>query len=69
MLHEGDETQGKPGKQDRTIVRRPIALAMGQGGSFEIGRQIFSDFVQAQTVIQHCHEKPLKMIDTFELSQ
>jgi hypothetical protein len=52
-LHEGNETQGKSGKQGRTIARRAIAIAMAQGGSFEIGSQIFPDFVQAQTGIFH----------------
>jgi hypothetical protein len=41
---------------------------MGQGGSFEIGSQIFPDFVQAQTVIQLYHERSLKKIDTNEFS-
>jgi hypothetical protein len=50
LANKVNETQGKSGKQGRTIVRRPIAIAMGQGGSFEIGSQIFPDFVQAQTV-------------------
>jgi hypothetical protein len=53
MLHEGNETQGKYGKQGRTIARRPIALAMGQGGSFEIGSHIFPEFVQVQTVMHY----------------
>jgi hypothetical protein len=55
ILHEGNETQGKSGKQGRAIARRPIAVAMGQGGSFEIGRQIFPEFVQAQTVMQYVY--------------
>jgi hypothetical protein len=49
-LHEGNEDQGKYGKQGWSIVRRCIAVAMDQGGSIEIGRQIFPEFVQAQTI-------------------
>jgi len=30
---------------------------MAQGGSFEIGSQIFPDFVQVQTVTDHFLEK------------
>jgi len=51
MLHEGNEDQGKYGKQDWSIARRFIAIAMDQGGSIKIGSQIFPEFVQAQTVI------------------
>ena len=67
MLHEGNEDQGKYGKQCWSIARRCIAIAMDQGGSIKIayrdvgGRatqgavaessQIFPEFVQAQTVI------------------
>jgi len=51
MLHEGGEDQGKYGKQGWSIARRYIAIAMDQGGSIKIGRQIFPEFVQAQTVI------------------
>ena len=47
---EGVRRKDAPNKQGRTIDRRPIALAMDQGGSFEIGSQIFPDFVQVQTV-------------------
>jgi hypothetical protein len=66
MLHEGNEDQGKYGKQGWSIVRRCIAVAMDQGGSIEIAcmdvggratqellagsRQIFPEFVQAQTI-------------------
>jgi hypothetical protein len=50
MLHEGNEDQGKYGKQGWSIARRCIAIAMDQGGSIKIGRQIFPDFVQVQTV-------------------
>jgi hypothetical protein len=65
-LHEGNEAQGKYGKQGWSIARRCIAIAMDQGGSIKIayrdvgGRatqerlagssQIFPDFVQVQTV-------------------
>jgi hypothetical protein len=35
---------------------------MGQGGSFEIGSKIFSDFVQAQTVMQHFCVNPTNAI-------
>jgi hypothetical protein len=64
-LHEGNEDQGKYGKQGWSIARRCIAIAMDQGGSIKIayrdvgGRatqgavaessQIFLEFVQAQT--------------------
>jgi len=51
MLHEGNEDQGKYGKQCWSIVRRCIAIAMDQGGSIKIGGQIFPEFVQVQTVI------------------
>jgi len=51
MLHEGNEDQGKYGKQCWAIARRCIAIAMDQGGSIKIGRQIFPEFVQVQTVI------------------
>ena len=44
-------------KQGRTIARRAIAVAMAQGGSFEIGSQIFSGFVQVQTVTRHFPKK------------
>jgi hypothetical protein len=66
MLHEGNEVQGKYGKQDWSIAHRSIAVAMVQGGSAKIaytdvgGRatqelfagssQIFPEFVQVQTV-------------------
>jgi len=50
MLHEGNEDQGKSGKQGWTIVRRCIAIATHQGGSSRIGSQIFPEFVQAQIV-------------------
>ncbi len=36
MLHEGNEDQGKYGKQGWLIARRFIAIAMGQGGSIKI---------------------------------
>jgi hypothetical protein len=51
MLHEGNEVQGKYGKQGWSIARRCIAIAMDQGGSIKIGSQIFPEFVQALTVI------------------
>jgi len=51
MLHEGNEDQGKYGKQCWSIARRCIAIAMDQGGSIKIGSQIFPEFVQAHTVI------------------
>jgi hypothetical protein len=51
MLHEGNEVQGKAGKQGWLIARRFIAIAMDQGGSIKIGRQIFPEFVQAQTIV------------------
>jgi hypothetical protein len=50
-LHEGNEVQGKYGKQGWLIARRCIAVAMDQEGSIKIGSQIFPDFVQVQTVI------------------
>jgi hypothetical protein len=56
-LHEGNEAQGKSGKQDWTIARRCIAMATHQGGSFKIGRQIFPDFVQAQNAKNYKHVK------------
>jgi hypothetical protein len=46
MLHEGNEAQGKYGKQGWPIARRCIAEAMDQGGLAKIGSQIFPDFVQ-----------------------
>jgi hypothetical protein len=51
VFHEGNEDQEKYGKQDWSITRRCIAIAMDQGGSTKIGSQIFPEFVQAQTVI------------------
>jgi hypothetical protein len=51
MLHEGNEDQGKYGKQCWSITRRCIAIAMDQGGSIKIDSQIFPEFVQARTVI------------------
>ena len=36
MLHEGNEVQGKCGKQGLSIARRCIAIAMDQGGSAKI---------------------------------
>ncbi len=36
MLHEGNEVQGKYGKQGWLIARRCIAVAMDQGGSAKI---------------------------------
>ena len=50
MLHEGNEVQGKCGKQGLSIARRCIAIAMDQGGSAKIGSQIYPEFVQVQTV-------------------
>jgi hypothetical protein len=47
-LYEGNEFQGKAGKQYWLIARRCIAIAMDQGGSVNIGSQIFPEFVQAQ---------------------
>jgi len=58
MLHEGNKSQGKYGKQDWLIVRRCIAVAMDQGGSINISSQIFPEFVQVQTVFfvfHHIH--------------
>jgi len=49
-LCEGNKDQGKYGKQGWSIARRCIAIAMDQGGSIKIGRQIFPDFVQVQTM-------------------
>jgi len=51
MLHEGNEGQGKYGKQGWSITRRCIAIAMDQGGSIKIGSQILPEFVQAQAAI------------------
>jgi len=58
MLHEGNESQGKYGKQYWLIARRCIAVAMDQGGSINIGSQIFPEFVQVQTVFFtfHCFQ-------------
>jgi len=50
-MHEGNEDQGKYGKQCWLIACRCIAIAMDQGRSIKIGSQIFPVFVQAQTVI------------------
>ena len=54
---------GQAGKAGWAIDRRAIAIAMGQGGSFEIGSQIFPEFVQIQTVIQYFCVKSIKAID------
>jgi hypothetical protein len=43
MLHEGNDSQEKYGKQGWLIARRCIAVAMDQGGSIKIGSQIFPD--------------------------
>ncbi len=56
IFHEGNEAQGKYGKQCWSITRRCIAVAMDQGGSTKIGRQIFPDFVQVQTVFSIFHD-------------
>jgi hypothetical protein len=48
---KGVRRRDAPNKQGRTIASRSIAKAMDQGGSFEIGRQIFPDFVQVQSVL------------------
>jgi hypothetical protein len=55
-LHEGNEAQGKYGKQGWSIARRCIAIAMDQGGSTKIGRQIFPNFVQVQTEFFVIHD-------------
>jgi hypothetical protein len=55
-LHEGNEVQGKYGKQGWSIARRCIAVATHQGGSIKIGSQIFPDFVQVQTVSFAIHD-------------
>jgi hypothetical protein len=49
-LHEGSEAQGKYGKQGWSIAHRFIAVVTHQGGSINLGSQIFPDFVQVQTV-------------------
>ncbi len=36
IMHEGNEEQGKYGKQGWSIARRFIAVAMDQGGSIKI---------------------------------
>jgi len=51
MLHEGNEDQGKYGKQCWSIASGCIAIAMDQGRSIKIGSQIFPEFVQVQTII------------------
>jgi hypothetical protein len=56
MLHEGNEAQGKFGKQYWLIARRCIAIAMDQGGSINIGSQVFSGFVQVENVFSAFHE-------------
>jgi len=56
ILHEGNEAQGKYGKQGWLIARRCIAVAMDQGGSIKIDSQIFPDFVQVQTVFFIIHD-------------
>ena len=61
MLHEGNETQGKSGKQGRTIVRRAIAVAMGQGGSFETGRQIIDVRRPWRTPLRGCFASPIRI--------
>jgi hypothetical protein len=55
-LHEGNEDQGKYGKQGWSIARRCIAVATHQGGSIKIGSQILPDFVQVQTVSFAIHD-------------
>jgi len=55
-LHEGNEAQGKYGKQGWLIARRYIAVAMDQRGSTNLGSQIFPDFVQVQTVFLEIHQ-------------
>ncbi len=56
MLHEGNEVQGKYGKQSWLIARRCIAVAMELGGSAKIGGQIFPEFVQVQTDYFDIHD-------------
>jgi len=36
---------------------------MGQGGSFEIGSQIFPDFVQAQTGLKPVSDLPINVFN------
>jgi hypothetical protein len=48
---KGTKIREKYGKQVWLIARRCIAVAMDQGGSSKIGRQVFPEFVQAQAVI------------------
>ena len=66
MLHEGNEDQGKYGKQCWLIARRCIAIAMDQGGSIKIGSQIFPEFVQVQNVIFN-HFKILNILINFKV--
>jgi len=63
MLHEGNEDQEKYGKQGWPIARRCIAVAMDQGGSAKIGRQIFPDFVQVQTTNFIIHKNDIKLLN------
>ena len=63
MLHEGNEAQGKYGKQGWSIARRCIAIATHQGGSIKIGSQIFPDFVQVQTVFFLIHDFRVKLFE------
>ena len=56
ILHEGNEAQGKHGKQGWSIARRCIAVATHQGGSINIDSQIFPDFVQVKIVFLIIHD-------------
>ena len=60
---EGVRHRDVPHKQGRTIARRRIALAMGQGRSFEIGSQIFSGFVQAKTAARYFPGEFVNIVD------
>jgi hypothetical protein len=62
-LHEGNEVQGKYGKQGWSIACRCIAIAMDQGGSIKIGSQIFPEFVQVQSVFFIIHDIRAKLFE------
>ena len=57
IIHEGNEDQGKYGKQGWLITWKSIAVAMVWKGSAKIGSQIFPEFVQVQTVIVETSSK------------
>ena len=58
----GARRMDAPSKQGRTIARRPIAVAMGQGGSFEIGSQICDVRHPWRTPLRGCCASQIRIL-------